>query len=205
MTLDKVWDAPTERLKVGKGGVWPVEASCVMVGGEERWVLDELPVEISEQAYMLQWEQGVDGEDSKRQEWQCSGWRPGAQEEQLGTVEWTGSPWVQQGAEEGFAVGAEHQLLGEGHSSMRDDRKWPGKLAQARVDDAWGVLDVYSDGGADGAGTPAALQSMAGWWEALMRTHWRSGLKGQQGWVASLERWTPPELSCWRPMQCCIR
>ena len=39
---------------------------------------------------------------------------------------------------------------------MRDDRKWQGKLVQARVHDAWGVLDVYSDGGADGAGTPAA-------------------------------------------------
>ena len=36
MTLDKVWDAPAERLRVGKGGVWPVEASCVMVEGEER-------------------------------------------------------------------------------------------------------------------------------------------------------------------------
>jgi ribonuclease HI len=105
---------------------------------------------------MWQWEQGVDGEDRRRQEWQCSGWSPGAQEEQLGTVEWTGNPWEQQGAEEGFAVGAEQQLLGEGHSSMRDDRKWQDKLAQARVDGDWGVLDVYSDGGADGAGTPAA-------------------------------------------------
>ena len=45
MTLDKALDVPTERLKVGKGGVWPVEPSCVMVGGEERWVLDELPAE----------------------------------------------------------------------------------------------------------------------------------------------------------------
>ena len=53
-------------------------------------------------------------------------------------------------------MGAEQQLLGEGHNNMRDDRRWQGKLAQARVDDAWGVLDVYSDGGADGAGTPAA-------------------------------------------------
>ena len=61
MTLDKVWDAPAERWRVGKGGAWPVEASRVMVEGEERWVLDELPAEISEQAYMWQWEQGVDG------------------------------------------------------------------------------------------------------------------------------------------------
>ena len=39
---------------------------------------------------------------------------------------------------------------------MRDDQKWQGKHDQARVDGDWGVLDVYSDGGADGAGTPAA-------------------------------------------------
>ena len=39
---------------------------------------------------------------------------------------------------------------------MRDDKKLQSKLAQARMDDAWGVLDVYSDRGADGAGTPAA-------------------------------------------------
>ena len=173
----------------------------MMVEGEERWVLDELPAEISEQAYMWQWEQGVDGDDSKGQEWQCSGWRPGAQEEQLGTVEWTGSPWEQQGAEEGFAVGAEQQLLGEGHSSMRDDRKWQAKLAQARVDDAWGVLDVYSDGVQMEQVHQQPLQSTAGWWVALTRTHWRSGPRGQQEWVVSLERWTPPELSCWEPMQ----
>ena len=47
MTLDKVWDALAERRWVGKGGVWPVEASCVLVEGEERWVLDELPAELS--------------------------------------------------------------------------------------------------------------------------------------------------------------
>ena len=156
MTLDKVWDASAERWRVGKGGVWPVEASCVMVEGEERWVLDELPAELSEQAYMWQWEQGVDGNEDQRQEWQCSGWRPGAEEEQVDTVDWTGNPWEQQGAEEDFAEGAEQQLLGEGHSSLRDDSKWQSKLAQARVDGAWGALDVYSDGGADGAGTPAA-------------------------------------------------
>merc|ERR1711966_86573 len=56
----------------------------------------------------------------------------------------------------------EQQLLGEGHSSMRDDRKWQSKLAQARVDDAWGTLDVYSDAGADGAGTPA-VSAEYGW------------------------------------------
>ena len=59
-------------------------------------------------------------------------------------------------AEEDFAEGAEQQLLGEGHNSTRDDMKWQSKLAQAWVDGAWGALDVYSDGGADGAGTPTA-------------------------------------------------
>ena len=81
MTLGKVWDDSAERWRVGKGGPWPVEASCVMVEDEERWVLDELPAELSKQAYMWQWEQGVDGDDNQRQEWQCSGWRPGTEEE----------------------------------------------------------------------------------------------------------------------------
>jgi hypothetical protein len=40
MTLDKVWRASAERWRVSKGGVWPVEASCVLVEGEERRVLD---------------------------------------------------------------------------------------------------------------------------------------------------------------------
>ena len=30
MSLDKVWGASAGRLRVGKGGVWPVEASCVI-------------------------------------------------------------------------------------------------------------------------------------------------------------------------------
>ena len=32
-----------DRWRIGKGGGWPVGASCVLVGGEERWVLDGLP------------------------------------------------------------------------------------------------------------------------------------------------------------------
>ena len=50
-------------------------------------VLDELPVELSEQAYIWQWEQGVDWDGTWRQEWMRSGWRPGAGEEQSGTVD----------------------------------------------------------------------------------------------------------------------
>ena len=90
MTLDKVWDASAGRWRVSKGGVWPVESSCVLVEGEERCVLDQLPAELSEQAYMWQWEQGVDGDSNWRQEWLCSKWKPGAGEEQLGTVDWVG-------------------------------------------------------------------------------------------------------------------
>ena len=53
MELCKVWDASAERWRVGSGGmyVWPVEASCVLANGAERWVLDELPPELSQQAY----------------------------------------------------------------------------------------------------------------------------------------------------------
>ena len=57
--------------RVGAGGVWPVGASCVQVDGAKRWVLDELPAELSEQAHMRLWEQGVDGGDTRRQEWSC--------------------------------------------------------------------------------------------------------------------------------------
>ena len=66
-----------------------MKASCVMVDGAERWVLDayELSAELNEQAYMWQWEQGMDGDCVRRQEWSCFGWRPGAVEEQLGTVD----------------------------------------------------------------------------------------------------------------------
>ena len=48
------------------------------------------------------------------------------------------------------------QLLGEGHDDMCSDKKWKQKLAEAAESNNWRVLDVYSDGGADGAGTPEA-------------------------------------------------
>ena len=125
-----------------------------------------------------------------------------AEEKQTNTVDWTGSPWEQQGTEEDFAEGAEQQLLGEGHSSLRDDNKRQGKLAQARVDG----LGVYWMCTLMGVQTEQAhhqpLRNMASWSVAQMRTHWRSGLKGQHGWVVSLRRWTPLELNCWRPMHC---
>ena len=64
------------------------------------------------------------GDSIWRQEWLCSGWKPGAGEERLGTVVWVGESWEQEGAEEGFVEGAEQQLLGEGYNSMRGDHKW---------------------------------------------------------------------------------
>ena len=36
MALDKVRDVSADRWRVIKAGGWPVEASCVMVEGEER-------------------------------------------------------------------------------------------------------------------------------------------------------------------------
>ena len=185
MSLDTVWDESAGRLRVDKGGVWPVEASCALVEGEARWVLDELPAELSEQAYMWQRERALDGDGDWEQEWQCSGWKPGVEEEQLGTVDWVGDMWEQEAAEEGFVEGAEQQLLGEGHASMRDDRRWQTRLEQAREGGVWGVLDVYSDGGADGAGTPAASVEY-GWLAGVqMRTRWRFWQRVQREWVVS--------------------
>jgi hypothetical protein len=48
MWLTKVWDTTTERNRVQKGGVWPMEASCVMTEEDQRWLLDALPAELSE-------------------------------------------------------------------------------------------------------------------------------------------------------------
>ena len=39
---------------------------------------------------------------------------------------------------------------------MCSDAKWKQRLAEAAESNIWGVLDVYSGGGADGAGTPEA-------------------------------------------------
>ena len=52
-------------------------------------------------------------------------------------MDWVGEPWGQKGAEEDFAEGAEQQLLGGGHSSMRRDQKWQTRFPQARVDVVW--------------------------------------------------------------------
>ena len=105
VSFDTVWDESAGRHRVDRGGVWPVVASCVLVEGEERWVLDELPAQLSEQAYMWQREHELDEDRDWEQEWQCSGWRPGAGEEQLGTVDWVGSSWERPAAEEDFAEG----------------------------------------------------------------------------------------------------
>ena len=42
-----------------------------------------------------------------------SGWKPGAAEVQLGMVNWVGSMWEQEAAEEDFVEGADQQPLGK--------------------------------------------------------------------------------------------
>ena len=61
---------------------------------------------------MWQWEQGVDGGGVRRQEWSCSGWRLGAMEGQLSTVDWVGEPWGQQGAEKQNSTTMTHEASG---------------------------------------------------------------------------------------------
>ena len=126
--VDKVvvkdWDQYTARHRVLTGGVWPLEASCVVVDGEERWMIDELPADLSEQIFMQQRDMGVEHKEEWEQECCCSDWRPGLEEEQEEQVCWAGEPWEQPSEEEGFAPGAEEKLLGEGGSSMRGDARW---------------------------------------------------------------------------------
>ena len=50
--LIKVWDTSTERSRAQKGGVWPVEASYVVLEEGQRWLLDALPTKLSEQVSM---------------------------------------------------------------------------------------------------------------------------------------------------------
>ena len=86
--------------------------------GGLRWILDRLPAELSEQVYMQQREQGVENEGGWRQEWSCSGWVPGLDEDLVTEVGWQGERWEQKGAKEMMAGGVELQLLGEGRGSM---------------------------------------------------------------------------------------
>jgi hypothetical protein len=119
MELTKVWDTSTERSRVQKGGVWPVEASCVAVEGGQRWLLDALPAELSEQVFMQLREQGQEHTLDGQKERGCSDWSPGVTEDQEGTVCWKGGSWSQQAAEECFAPGAELQLLWRKASLMK--------------------------------------------------------------------------------------
>ena len=63
-----------------------------------------------------------------------------------------------------------------------------------------GVLDVYFDGGADGAGTPAASAEygwLVGGTDADSLEVWAEGAARVGG---SLRRWTPPGLRCLVPI-----
>ena len=118
------------RLVVQKGGAWPVEIRCVILEEGQRWLLDALPAELSEQAFMQLREQGQEHLLDGQQEWGCSHWRPGVPDGQDGIVCWKGESWSQQAAKECFAPGADLQRLGEGHDNMCSDVKWKQKLAE---------------------------------------------------------------------------
>ena len=107
MWLTKVWDKSTERSRVHKGGIWPVEASCLVLEEGQRWLLDALPAELSEQVFMQMREGGLEHSQEGQQEWSCSNWKPGVPEEHKGTVTvcWKRESWSQQGAEECSAPG----------------------------------------------------------------------------------------------------
>ena len=97
-------------------------------------------------------------------------------------MDWVGGSCGQKVAEEGVAEGTEQQLLGEGHISMRDDQKWQSGLAQAREGD-WGVLDVCSDCGGDGAGASSLCRVwLAGWGHEWGLTGGLGRGRNESGW-----------------------
>ena len=89
-----------------------MEANSVVLEEGQRWLLDTLPTELSEQVFMPMREEGLGHSQEGQQEWGCFSWRPGVLDEQEGLGCWKGENWSQQGAEECFAPGAELQLLG---------------------------------------------------------------------------------------------
>ena len=84
MRLTMVWDTSTERSGVQKGGGWLVESSCVVLQEGQRWRLDALPAELSEQVFMQLREEGLEHSQGGQQEWNCSRWKPVALEKQEG-------------------------------------------------------------------------------------------------------------------------
>ena len=68
MRLTEVWDTFAERSRVHKGGVWQVEASCVVLEEGQRWLLDALPAELSEQVFMQLREEGLEHSQEGQQE-----------------------------------------------------------------------------------------------------------------------------------------
>ena len=64
-----------------------------------RWILDELPVALSESVFMQQKELGLENRSGSKQEWECPGalgaWAE-PEEMQIGTISWMGNMWEQQ-------------------------------------------------------------------------------------------------------------
>ena len=72
----------------------------MMLEKGQRWLLDALPAELSEQVFMQLREEGLEHSQEGQQEWGCSRWELARLEEQVGTMSWKGGCWGQQGAEE---------------------------------------------------------------------------------------------------------
>ena len=105
---------------------------------------------------------GGEGEE----EWRGVGWFPGdgaGESVRVGEVEWVGGDAAEWGGVEELGWDAERRLLGEGALRGVATGEAYGRLHRASEDAGeWRRLDLYSDGGADGVGGPAATAEY-GW------------------------------------------
>ena len=138
-----------------EGQVWPVVATWMdsAEGGTSRIALEQVPTDCQEAVHRQQCElMGAVEMDAVewRREWTGGGFVVG---QPPSGAEWVGNHAV---VAERWGEGDMGALLGEGWWGVKSSTDYERALERAGVTGVWEGLDVYSDGGADLAGTEEA-------------------------------------------------
>jgi hypothetical protein len=163
-------DDNTETVWVSEEELWPVEwirtEGPKSIEGEETgrtvwYVLDDIPEGLAQDLAQNQSESGC---DKYRHEWmQKEGFVPGTETDREGMRDILKEA---DGGEGGWSTRTMQTLFGEGKLGMQGSAKYDEAhqrcLEQGLSDDEWPSLDMFSDGGADGASTKTAV-AQYGW------------------------------------------
>lgn len=142
--------------------LWPVEVATVVArrGGGVWRMLDDVDQGLLDAVHAYQAEHAEPHEllrgSAKRVEWTLEGFDPGCPAQGGG---WDGGEYR---TDEPATQADRNALLGKHKTRLVDDVRFRAEISAARASGAWGTLDVYSDGGADHAGTPYATAEY-GW------------------------------------------